>query len=150
MCISQCWCHRPRFGPIQCRCPCHRATHWCSAASFISFRQATLRRPRRRPCHDSRCRRRSTGIGLSTQWNWGAYVHAPPYTRRAILFASLSHTDPGPGCFPLSPIRDLSYYEPQARLNVEGRVGRSVALCRLQLLSLLFLLLLDHQNSVSA
>ena len=35
------------------------------------------------------------------------------------------------GLFPFAPplIRDLSYYEPQARLNGEGRVGRSVALC---------------------
>ena len=50
----------------------------------------------------------------------------------------------------LPPIWDLSYYELRERLNGEGRVGRSVALCRRQILSLLFLLLLDHRTSVSA
>ena len=74
------------------------------------------------------------------------YVHAPPHTRGAILFESLYHTDPRLGRFSLPPIRDLSYYEPQARLDGEGRVGRSVALCRRQLFSLL---LLDNRTSVS-
>ena len=83
------WCHRPRLRPIRCRCPCHRATRWCSSATFISSCRAVLRRPRRRPCQDSRWRRRSTSIGLTTRWNRGTYVHAPPHTRRAILFASL-------------------------------------------------------------
>ena len=95
-CLFLSWYYRPPLRPIRCRCPCHRATHWCSAATFISSRRAALRRPLRRPCQDSRCRRRSTSIGLTTQWNRGTYVHAPPHTRRAILFASLYHI-PIPG-----------------------------------------------------
>ena len=135
----------------RCWCPCYRATHWCSAATFISSRQAVLRRPRQRPCQDSRCRRRSTSIGLTTQWNRGTYVHAPPHTRRAILFAGLYDTPiTGRAVSLYPPIRDLSCYEPQARLNGEGIVGLSVELCRRQLFSLLFLLLLDYRISVSA
>ena len=45
LCTSHCWCYRPRLRPILCRCPCHRATHWCSAATFISSLRAALRRP---------------------------------------------------------------------------------------------------------
>ena len=80
----------------------------------------------------------------------------PTYTPHSTLVeqfssqVSTTHTDPGPGFFSLRPIRDLSYYEPQARLNGEGRVGHFVALCSRQLFSLLFLLLLDHRTSVSA
>ena len=152
MCISQCWCHRPRLRPIWCRCLCYRETHWCSAATFLSSRQAALRRPRRRPCQVSRCRRRSKSIGLTTQWNRGTYVHAPPPILVEEFSSQVSTTyrsRAGLFLFALL-IRDLSYYEPQARLNGEGRVGRSVALCRRQLFSLLFLLLMDHQTSVSA
>ena len=104
MCISQFWRHRPRLRPIRCRFPCHRTTRWCSAATFISSRHAAWRRPRRRPFRDQRCRRRSTSISLTTQWNRGTYVHVPPHTRRAILFASLYHI-PIPG-------RDVSLCPP--------------------------------------
>ena len=134
-----CWYCRYWLRPNRCRCPCHRATRWCSAATFISSRPAALRRPRRRPCQDSRCRRHSTSIGLTTQWNRGTYVHAPPHNRRAICFASLYHTyrfRAGPFFLP-PPIRDQSYHDPQARLKGEGRVGHSVALCRRQLFFLL-------------
>ena len=149
MCISLCWCHRPPLRPIRCKCPSHWARHWDNAATFISSRRDALRRPRRRTCQDSRFRRRSTSIGLTTQWNRGTYVYAPPHTRRANLFASLYHIPiPGRVASLYPPIRYLSYYELQARLIGEGRVGRSVGLCRRQLFSLLFLL--DHRTSFFA
>ena len=101
-CFFLSWYHRPRLRPIRCRCPFDRAKHCCSAATFIPSRRAASGRPRRRPCQDSRCRRPSTSIGLTTQWNRGTYAHALPHTRRAIsLRKSLPHTDPGPGCFSL-------------------------------------------------
>ena len=78
-------------------------------------------------------------------------TYTPHPTPIAHSFSQVStYTDPGPGCFSLLPIRDLRYYEPQARLNGEERVGRSVALYRRQLFSLLFFFFLNYRTSVSA
>ena len=63
-----------------------------------------------------------------------------PHSSANSLRKSLQHTDLEPGCFSLPLIRDQKYYELQARLNGEGRVGKSVALGRWQLFSLLSLL----------
>ena len=94
----------PRLRPIRCRCGDHRATRWCNAATFISSRRAALRRSRRRPCQDSRCRRRLTSIGLKTQWNWGTYVKSS--TTLVEQFSSQVSTTPYPsraGSFFLPP-----------------------------------------------
>ena len=81
-------------------------TYWCSTGTFISSRQAVLRRPRRRPCQDWRCQRLSKSIRLTTQWNRGTYVHAhptlveqfssqvsTPYRSRAGLFLSAPYQE---------------------------------------------------------
>ena len=59
--------------------------------------------------------RRSSSIDLTTQWIRVTYVDAPPHSSSNHLHKSLPHTDPGSGPF-CPPIRDQSYYGPQARL----------------------------------
>ena len=94
---------------------------------------------------------------LNEQWSYNpvepGYLRTCPtlHSSSNYLRKSLPHI-PIPGrAISLCPLMtDLSYYEPQARLNGEGRIGHSVALCRRQLFSLLFLLLLDQRTSVSA
>ena len=116
---------------------------------FLCSRRATLRRPRRRPYQRYKVLRRSTGFGFTAQRVWSTLK--TPHSSSICLFESLPHTDPGPALLFAPPIRDQSYHGPKARLKGEGRVGHCVAPYRRQLFFLLlFLLLLDHQTSVSA
>ena len=86
---------------IRCTCPCHRATHWCSAATFISSRRAALTPP------SKTLSKFKVSKTLNEHWPYNlvepGYLRTRPipHSSSNSLRKSLLHTDPRLGCISL-------------------------------------------------
>ena len=132
--ISQCGYHRPRLQSIRCRCPCHRATHWYSAAAFISSRRASNNPVGCDASVEDLVEIQGVEVAQRALALQPCGNGVPTYTPHPIFveqFSSQVSTTyrPRAELFLFTPpIRDLSCYGPQARLNGEDKFGRSVTL----------------------